>query len=111
MPLSGEILPKREEREGHRKNAPETGEISPNQPHEQGDLEAMEEGAVGNTPERRARDVSFFISFFFRFNYPIGYTPDGKQTRVLCCILYLHGKQGPNVFVVTTYHEKDRLSK
>ena len=53
MPLSGETLPKQHKKEDATQNVPETGEISPNQPPEQGDLEAMEKGVVGNTPTGR----------------------------------------------------------
>ena len=52
----GEILPKQQQNEGHSQIAPKMGEILPRQPHKQLDLETMEEGAVGNMPERSIRE-------------------------------------------------------
>ena len=56
MPVHGEISPKQQVSKVHTQ-----GEISPNQPQEQGDLEAMEEGAVGGIPEGSVRNEQGLI--------------------------------------------------
>ena len=70
-PASGEILPKQQVKEVHTQDADEMDKISSNQPHEQGDLEAIEEGAVGRKPKGSMRNEQV----------PTHYTPVERLRR------------------------------
>ena len=55
-PQMGEISPKQQEKEKRPQTTPKTCKISPKQPHEERKIEAMEEGAVTNAPNRDIRE-------------------------------------------------------